>query len=127
MNDEKFMTLALDLAKSAQGQTSPNPMVGAVVVKNGSIAGFGAHLKAGTDHAEVHALRMAGKEAEGADIYVTLEPCSHYGKTPPCADLIIEKGIKRVIIASKDVNPVVSGRRHPKTQRCRNRSQNGCS
>lgn len=89
--DEQYMRFALQLAQSARGQTSPNPLVGAVVVKHGEIVGFGAHLKAGEPHAEVHALRMAGEKAEGATVYVTLEPCSHYGKTPPCADLLIEK------------------------------------
>ncbi len=91
MNDEQYMKLALQLAESTKGQTSPNPMVGAVVVNDGAIVGMGAHLKAGEGHAEVQALAMAGDKAEGATIYVTLEPCSHYGKTPPCADLIIEK------------------------------------
>lgn len=110
MNDETYMKLALDLAASADGQTSPNPLVGAVLVKNHQIVGMGAHLKAGTPHAEVHAVRMAGKEAEGAVAYVTLEPCSHYGKTPPCADLLIENGIRRVVIASVDPNPQVKGR-----------------
>jgi len=104
------MNLAIDLARNVAGQTSPNPPVGAVVVKDGEIAGVGAHLKAGGPHAEVHALNMAGKRAEGATIYVTLEPCSHYGKTPPCADLIIESGIKRCVIAIQDANDVVSGK-----------------
>ncbi len=110
MNDHTYMRLALQLAQSTKGQTSPNPVVGAVVVKNGEIIGMGSHLKAGTEHAEVHALRMAGEQAQGATIYVTLEPCSHYGKTPPCADLIIEKGLQRVVIACLDPNPVVAGR-----------------
>lgn len=110
MREEQYMKLAIDLAKSASGQVSPNPMVGSVVVKNGSVVGVGAHLKPGEAHAEVHALKMAGEKAKGATIYVTLEPCSHYGKTPPCADLIIEKGIKKVVIASVDPNPQVAGR-----------------
>lgn len=109
MTDKDYMKLALQLAKSAEGQTAPNPMVGAVVVKNGEIVGMGAHLKAGQPHAEVHALNMAGEKAKGADIYVTLEPCSHFGKTPPCSNLIIEKGIKRVIVATTDPNPKVAG------------------
>lgn len=104
------MELALSLAEGVKGQTSPNPPVGAVVVKDGRILGMGAHLKAGTAHAEVHALSAAGEEARGADMYVTLEPCSHYGKTPPCADLVIASGIKRVFIATVDPNPQVSGR-----------------
>ncbi|WP_332631560.1 bifunctional diaminohydroxyphosphoribosylaminopyrimidine deaminase/5-amino-6-(5-phosphoribosylamino)uracil reductase RibD [Halalkalibacter flavus] len=109
MNDVYYMKLALDLAKSTKGQTSPNPMVGSVVVNDGAIVGVGAHLKAGEGHAEVQALAMAGEKAVGSTIYVTLEPCSHYGKTPPCADLIIEKGCKRVVVATKDSNPEVSG------------------
>ncbi|KHF38855.1 bifunctional diaminohydroxyphosphoribosylaminopyrimidine deaminase/5-amino-6-(5-phosphoribosylamino)uracil reductase RibD [Halalkalibacter okhensis] len=110
MNDVYYMNLALDLARSTKGQTSPNPMVGSVVVKEGAIVGVGAHLKAGEGHAEVQALTMAGEKAKGATIYVTLEPCSHFGRTPPCADLIIEKGCKRVVVATKDSNPEVSGR-----------------
>ncbi|MDQ0214397.1 diaminohydroxyphosphoribosylaminopyrimidine deaminase/5-amino-6-(5-phosphoribosylamino)uracil reductase [Oikeobacillus pervagus] len=107
---EDYMDLALRLAKSVDGQTSPNPPVGAVVVKDGRIIGMGAHLKAGTAHAEVHALEMAGDEAMGSDLYVTLEPCSHFGKTPPCADLVVEKGIKKVWIATTDPNPLVAGK-----------------
>ncbi len=80
-----------------------------MVVKDGSVVGTGSHLKAGGPHAEVHAIREAGEKAKGADIYVTLEPCSHHGRTPPCADLIIESGIKRVFIACKDPNPLVGG------------------
>lgn len=110
MTDENMMKLALQLAQSAEGQTSPNPLVGAVCVKNGQIIGTGAHLKAGTPHAEVHALEMAGTEAIGAELYVTLEPCAHHGKTPPCTDLIISSGIRRVVIASTDPNPSVNGR-----------------
>ncbi|RYG73296.1 bifunctional diaminohydroxyphosphoribosylaminopyrimidine deaminase/5-amino-6-(5-phosphoribosylamino)uracil reductase RibD [Lentibacillus lipolyticus] len=110
MNDEYFMERALDLARSVAGQTNPNPPVGAIVVKEGAIVGMGAHLKAGRAHAEVHALQMAGNKANGADIYVTLEPCSHHGKTPPCADLIVEKGIRRAVIAVKDPNGKVAGR-----------------
>ncbi|MFC0472985.1 bifunctional diaminohydroxyphosphoribosylaminopyrimidine deaminase/5-amino-6-(5-phosphoribosylamino)uracil reductase RibD [Halalkalibacter kiskunsagensis] len=110
MNDTDYMKLALELAKSTQGQTSPNPMVGSVVVKDGAIVGMGAHLKAGEGHAEVQALTMAGEKARDATIYVTLEPCSHYGKTPPCADLIIEKGLRRVVVATLDSNPAVAGR-----------------
>ncbi len=110
MDDEYFMKLALNLAGSAVGQTSPNPPVGALVVKDGEILGMGAHMKAGEAHAEVHALWMAGDRAHGADIYVTLEPCSHHGKTPPCADLIVEKGIRRAVIAVMDPNEKVAGR-----------------
>lgn len=109
MDDQQFMKQALDLAKAAAGQTSPNPLVGSVIVKAGRIIGMGAHLKAGEAHAEVHALRMAGSEAQGADLYVTLEPCSHYGRTGPCADAIIRAGIRRVVVAVLDPNPLVSG------------------
>ncbi len=92
------------------GQTGVNPLVGAVLVITGNSSSFGAHLKAGDAHAEVHAIRMAGATANGATLYVTLEPCSHHGKTPPCADLIIESGVKRVVIAMEDPNPLVAGR-----------------
>ena len=107
--DNHYMDMALGLAKSAVGQTSPNPLVGAVVVKNGAIVGMGAHLKAGEPHAEVHALRMAGDSARGATLYVTLEPCSHHGKTPPCADAVVAAGISRVVIAVLDPNSLVAG------------------
>nr|WP_109688126.1 bifunctional diaminohydroxyphosphoribosylaminopyrimidine deaminase/5-amino-6-(5-phosphoribosylamino)uracil reductase RibD [Tumebacillus permanentifrigoris] len=104
------MQMALDLAAQAQGQTNPNPMVGAVLVKEGRVIGFGAHLKAGEPHAEVHAFRMAGEQAEGATLYVTLEPCSHHGRTPPCADLVVSSRVKRVVVAMQDPNPLVAGR-----------------
>lgn len=104
------MELALSLARAVAGQTSPNPPVGAVVVKNGQVIGMGAHLKAGEAHAEQIALQMAGAEARGADLYVTLEPCAHTGKTPPCADAVIAYGIKQVWIATKDPNPLVAGK-----------------
>ncbi|WP_142919190.1 bifunctional diaminohydroxyphosphoribosylaminopyrimidine deaminase/5-amino-6-(5-phosphoribosylamino)uracil reductase RibD [Peribacillus saganii] len=110
MDEQFYMNLALELASATRGQTAPNPMVGSVIVNNGEIVGMGAHLIAGEPHAEVHALRMAGEKAKGAAIYVTLEPCSHYGRTPPCAEAIIAAGIKRVIIASQDPNPHVSGK-----------------
>lgn len=101
------MKIALRLA--ARGHTSPNPMVGAVVVKDGLIVGKGYHPKAGEPHAEVFALRRAGKEAKGSTLYVTLEPCSHFGRTPPCADAVIEAGIARIVVAMVDPNPKVSG------------------
>jgi diaminohydroxyphosphoribosylaminopyrimidine deaminase/5-amino-6-(5-phosphoribosylamino)uracil reductase len=107
--DARYMALALDLARAATGQTSPNPLVGAVIVKDGAVIGMGAHLKAGEPHAEVHALRMAGEKAAGGTIYVTLEPCSHYGRTPPCADAVIAAGISRVVVATLDPNPQVAG------------------
>jgi diaminohydroxyphosphoribosylaminopyrimidine deaminase/5-amino-6-(5-phosphoribosylamino)uracil reductase len=103
------MSLALTLAKGTVGQTSPNPVVGAVLVNDNRIVGMGAHLKAGEPHAEVHAIRMAGEHAAGGTLYVTLEPCSHFGKTPPCSDLIIKTGIKEVFVATTDPNPQVAG------------------
>jgi diaminohydroxyphosphoribosylaminopyrimidine deaminase/5-amino-6-(5-phosphoribosylamino)uracil reductase len=110
LEDQDYMKVALQLAEQGSGQTSPNPLVGAVVVKNGQILGMGAHLKAGEPHAEVHAIRMAGAEAEDSTVYVTLEPCSHHGKTPPCADLLISSKVRRVVIAAVDPNPLVAGR-----------------
>ncbi|MDF1507930.1 bifunctional diaminohydroxyphosphoribosylaminopyrimidine deaminase/5-amino-6-(5-phosphoribosylamino)uracil reductase RibD [Robertmurraya sp. DFI.2.37] len=110
MNDCEYMNIALSLAHATLGQTSPNPSVGAVLVKDGRLVGTGVHLKAGTPHAEVHAIQTAGNDAKGAVMYVTLEPCSHYGKTAPCADLIIQSGIKKVFIAALDPNPLVSGK-----------------
>lgn len=109
MTDQEYMRIALQLAQGTSGQTSPNPMVGAVVVKDGEIVGMGAHMRAGEEHAEVHALHMAGERAKDATVYVTLEPCSHFGKTPPCCELLIEKGVQRVVIATLDCNPLVSG------------------
>lgn len=108
--DIEYMQLALDLAASAKGRTNPNPLVGAVIVKDGMIVGTGLHRKAGEPHAEVHAFRMAGEHAEGATLYVTLEPCSHYGKTPPCANLVKESKVRRVVVAMQDPNPAVAGR-----------------
>lgn len=109
MNDYDFMKLALSMAEATTGQTSPNPMVGAVLVKDHQVVGLGAHVKAGDAHAEVHAIQMAGEKSRGATLYVTLEPCSHYGKTPPCAELIIQSGIKKVFVATVDPNPQVCG------------------
>ncbi|MEK3887556.1 bifunctional diaminohydroxyphosphoribosylaminopyrimidine deaminase/5-amino-6-(5-phosphoribosylamino)uracil reductase RibD [Bacillus sp. FSL K6-3431] len=111
MSTKKFyMKLALQMAGAVIGQTSPNPVVGCVIVKDGRILGTGVHMKAGDAHAEVNALHQATDETDGADLYVTLEPCSHYGKTPPCADLIIAKKLRNVFIASLDPNPLVSGK-----------------
>ncbi|MGE7603190.1 bifunctional diaminohydroxyphosphoribosylaminopyrimidine deaminase/5-amino-6-(5-phosphoribosylamino)uracil reductase RibD [Peribacillus sp. NPDC097675] len=109
-NDEYYMKMALEIAASAKGKTNPNPIVGAVIVKDGVIAGTGIHRKAGEPHAEVHAFKMAGDYAKGATLFVTLEPCSHYGKTPPCANLVKDSGIKRVVVAMEDPNPEVAGR-----------------
>lgn len=103
------MKLALELAANAKGRTSPNPLVGAVVVKDNRVVGCGWHRKAGTPHAEVHALRQAGELAKGADVYVSLEPCSHYGKTPPCAKALVEAGVNNVYAAMLDPNPKVAG------------------
>ncbi len=108
--DKKYMTMALELAAKAKGGTSPNPMVGAVVVKNGRIIASGWHKKAGEPHAEAIALRKAGSAAKGATLYVTLEPCSHTNKrTPPCTPLVIQSGVRRVVVAMIDPNPRVSG------------------
>ena len=110
VDDVAYMKRAIALAKLATGHTSPNPLVGAVVVKDNTIIGEGYHHKAGTAHAEVHALNQAGENAKGATLYVTLEPCSHYGKTPPCVLRIIEAGIAKVVISSTDPNPLVAGK-----------------
>ena len=108
--DEKYMEMALELAALGEGDVNPNPMVGAIVVKDKKIIGRGYHKKYGGFHAEVFALDEAGKDAEGGTIYVTLEPCSHYGKTPPCVKKIIKMGIKRCVIATLDPNPLVAGK-----------------
>jgi diaminohydroxyphosphoribosylaminopyrimidine deaminase/5-amino-6-(5-phosphoribosylamino)uracil reductase len=108
--DEKYMRLALRLAKRGMGQTSPNPMVGAVIVRGKTIVGRGYHHRAGEPHAEILALRQAGKRARGATLYLNLEPCDHFGKTPPCTRAILDAGIKRVVAGMKDPNPLVSGR-----------------
>lgn len=108
--DEQYMKRVLHLAEKGIGKTSPNPMVGAVIVKNGEMIGEGFHEKYGQAHAEVNAIRNAVESVEGSTIYVNLEPCSHYGKTPPCVDLIIEKRLERVVIGSLDPNPRVAGR-----------------
>ncbi|MDH4226202.1 MAG: bifunctional diaminohydroxyphosphoribosylaminopyrimidine deaminase/5-amino-6-(5-phosphoribosylamino)uracil reductase RibD [Deltaproteobacteria bacterium] len=105
----EFMREALELAIKGLGRTSPNPAVGAVVVRAGRVVGKGYHKKAGLPHAEVEAIRDAGIRAKGADLYVTLEPCNHFGKTPPCTDAILTAGIKRVFTGAADVNPKVSG------------------
>ena len=110
MTDEEYMRVALDAASYAKGRTSPNPLVGAVVVKDNRIVSVGWHRKAGTEHAEIHALKMAGDLAKGSTIYVTLEPCSHYGRTGPCAKALVEAGISRAGVAMPDPNPLVSGR-----------------
>jgi diaminohydroxyphosphoribosylaminopyrimidine deaminase / 5-amino-6-(5-phosphoribosylamino)uracil reductase len=108
--EKAYMQRALELAEKGRGWTYPNPMVGAVIVKDGRIIGEGYHERCGQGHAEVNAFKNATEDVENAELYVTLEPCSHHGKTPPCADLIISKKIKRVVIAALDPNPLVSGR-----------------
>ena len=107
---QQYMQQALQIAAYAAGRTSPNPLVGAVIVKDGRVVGQGWHRKAGTEHAEIHALRQAGELAAGATIYVTLEPCSHYGRTGPCSKALIDARIKRVVIAMLDPNPLVAGK-----------------
>jgi diaminohydroxyphosphoribosylaminopyrimidine deaminase / 5-amino-6-(5-phosphoribosylamino)uracil reductase len=109
LNDDFYMKLALEMAGGAAGQTGINPVVGCVIVKQGRIVGMGAHLKRGEAHAEIHALQMAGEEAEGSTAYVTLEPCSHFGRTPPCADRLISEKVSRVVVAALDPNPLVAG------------------
>jgi len=108
-DDRAWMQLAIREAKKGLGRTSPNPCVGAVVVKNNRLIATGFHAKAGTPHAEVHALRAAGIKARGATIYVTLEPCNHTGKTPPCTQAIFASGITRVVVGMLDPNPLVAG------------------
>lgn len=108
--DRYFMQLALKLASKAIGKTSPNPLVGAVLVQNKKIVGKGFHARAGTSHAEIIALTEAGENARGATLYVTLEPCCHHGKTGPCTKAIIKAGVGRVVVAAKDPNPLVSGK-----------------
>jgi diaminohydroxyphosphoribosylaminopyrimidine deaminase/5-amino-6-(5-phosphoribosylamino)uracil reductase len=109
-SDSYFISQCLELAAKGQGQVSPNPLVGCVIVRDGKIIGKGYHKKFGGPHAEIEAFTSARGPVSGATLYVNLEPCSHHGKTPPCADAIIAKGIKRVVIGSKDPNPLVSGK-----------------
>ena len=108
-HDTQYMQRALALAQQAAGRTAPNPLVGCVIVRDGRIVGEGYHKKIGTSHAEINALNMAGDQARGADLYVTLEPCNHYGRTPPCTEAIIESGIRRVVTAMIDPNPHMRG------------------
>src|ERR1700726_4518723 len=112
--DQRFMALALALGRRGLGRTWPNPAVGAVVVKDGVIVGHGWTQAGGRPHAEPEALRRAGEAARGATLYVTLEPCSHFGKSPPCADAVIAAGIARVVSAIEDPNPEVAGQGHAK-------------
>ena len=109
MSDAAFMRRALEVAERGRGLTSPNPLVGAVVVRAGRVVGEGAHLRAGGPHAEVEALAAAGEAARGATLYVTLEPCNHHGRTPPCAPAVAAAGLARVVTALSDPNPAVAG------------------
>lgn len=108
-SDHSYMTRALQIAERGLYSTSPNPRVGCVIVNNGLIVGEGAHLKAGEPHAEVHAINQAGGKTKDATAYVTLEPCSHYGRTPPCAEALVQAGVAKVIVAMQDPNPLVAG------------------
>ncbi|MBN2397428.1 MAG: bifunctional diaminohydroxyphosphoribosylaminopyrimidine deaminase/5-amino-6-(5-phosphoribosylamino)uracil reductase RibD [Deltaproteobacteria bacterium] len=110
MTDEQYMKMALKLARRGEGWTSPNPMVGAVIVRDGRILGKGYHRRFGEAHAEINAIADAGRPITGATLYVTLEPCSHHGKTPPCVDRIIEAKVSRVVVGGIDPNPLVSGK-----------------
>jgi diaminohydroxyphosphoribosylaminopyrimidine deaminase/5-amino-6-(5-phosphoribosylamino)uracil reductase len=109
-HDLGWMEMAYGLAEKARGRTSPNPLVGAVVVRDGAVAGHGFHAEPGTPHAEILALGMAGKRARGATLYVTLEPCVHWGRTPPCVDTVLAAGLARVVVSAVDPNPLVHTR-----------------
>lgn len=115
--DLQYMTLALSHALKGKGKTSPNPMVGAVIVKNNRIVGQGWHCRCGGPHAEIIALRRAGAQARGAKLFVTLEPCYHFGRTPPCVDTVIASGITEVVVAMKDPNPLTKGKSISKLKR----------
>ncbi|MDP3765872.1 MAG: bifunctional diaminohydroxyphosphoribosylaminopyrimidine deaminase/5-amino-6-(5-phosphoribosylamino)uracil reductase RibD [Nanoarchaeota archaeon] len=114
ISHKKYMDLAIKLAEKGRGLTSPNPMVGCIIVKRGRIVGKGYHKKAGTEHAEILALNDAGKKAMNSTLYVNIEPCSHWGRTPPCTEKIVEAGVREVIIGTKDPNPLVDGFRELK-------------
>ena len=107
--DHQYMARALQLARRGLYTTDPNPRVGCVLVRDGAVVGEGFHARAGTPHAERHALAQAGERARGATAYVTLEPCSHTGRTGPCADALIDAGVTRVVAAMEDPNPLVAG------------------
>lgn len=110
MKKNEYMRMAFKLARKGVGKVSPNPLVGCVIVKNGQIIGQGYHREFGGAHAEINALQVAGKNAQNAEMYVTLEPCCHFGKTPPCTEAILKSGIKKVYIAMQDPNPLVAGK-----------------
>lgn len=109
MRDESYIQLAIEIAKKGNGYVSPNPLVGCIIIKDDRIIGAGYHEKYGENHAEINAIKSAKESVEGSTLYINLEPCSHYGLTPPCVDKIIEKKIKRVVIGTLDMNPKVSG------------------
>ncbi len=109
MTDESYIQLAIEIAKKGIGHVSPNPLVGCIIVKNDKILGAGYHQEYGYNHAEINAIESATEDIEGSTLYVNLEPCSHHGKTPPCVDKIIEKKVKRVVVGTMDMNPLVSG------------------
>ncbi len=110
MKDEQYMRMALSIARKGLGTASPNPMVGAILVKGGKVVGKGYHKKAGGPHAELAAIADAKEEAKGSTLYINLEPCVHFGKTPPCVDAVVEAGIKKIIVSMLDPNPLVNGR-----------------
>ena len=124
--DEQWMAEALALAKKGVGFVNPNPLVGAVIVKDGVLVGQGYHEQYGGPHAEVNAVRSAACDLAGATVYVTLEPCSHFGKTPPCADLLIQQKVGRVVIGSMDPNPLVAGRGVQKLRETGIQVETGC-
>src|SRR3989344_8061917 len=115
--DNQWMQMAIDLARRGVGATSPNPPVGAVLVKRGRVVGAGWHARAGGDHAEAAALKKAGRAARGATLYVTLEPCAHQGKTPPCVGRVLAAGVKEVVVGCADPNPVTARRGSPSLMR----------
>lgn len=110
MNDKFYMKRAIEISKLGEFTTAPNPNVGCVIVNQNMIVGEGWHEKSGNNHAEINALIMAGKKAKGGTAYITLEPCNHFGKTPPCCNYLIKYGINRVVISSIDPNPKVAGK-----------------
>ncbi len=109
MTDESYIQLAIEIAKKGEGDVSPNPLVGCVIIKNTKIIGAGYHQKFGEDHAEINAINSSTESLEGSTLFVNLEPCSHQGKTPPCVDRIIKEKIKKVVIGTLDINPLISG------------------